>query len=236
MKRFFFQIQEYSRKSKTATNYVARSLYKIVIASVLCHRERYRRAFLHDEPTGLSSTLCFCAMRSSFMSALSDALFITFLISLLSCASRRVISWWCWFRVPSHSSSQSRVMRRNSVTSSLTSDIILQHIQMQLIEILLGIICRHWSLYLPQIDLSLQWFLKQVKPGVHTRDYACLRPDWTVASKSGRDSSAFIAPTEPRTLSRHDTDLATLSQGSHRCLLSVIYKNRGAIWCLDTHQ
>ena len=51
-----------------------------------------------------------------------------------------------------------------------------------------------------------------LKPDVHTRDYACLRPDWTVASKSGRDSSAYIAPTEPRTLSRQDSDLATLSR------------------------
>ena len=72
-----------------------------------------------------------------------------------------------------------------------------------------------------------------LKPGVHTRNYACLRPDGTVASKSGRDSSAFIAPTEPRTRSRHDPDLATLSRQLH---LSVIYMHHGAIWCLDTHQ
>ena len=61
-----------------------------------------------------------------------------------------------------------------------------------------------------------------LKPGVHTRDYACLWPDWTVANKSGRDSSAFIAPTEPCTLSRQDPDQATLSR-QPLCLLSVIY-------------
>ena len=31
---------------------------------------------------------------------------------------------------------------------------------------------------------SLQ--IRRVKPGVHTRDCTCLRPDWTVASQSGR--------------------------------------------------
>ena len=63
---------------------------------------------------------------------------------------------------------------------------------------------------------------ESLKPGVHTRDCACLRPDWTVASQSGRDSSAFIAPTEPRTLSRPDPDLAALSR-------QLMYMHHGAI-------
>ena len=37
-----------------------------------------------------------------------------------------------------------------------------------------------------------------LKLGVHTRDCTCLRPDCTVASQSGRDSSASIAPTKAR--------------------------------------
>ena len=68
-----------------------------------------------------------------------------------------------------------------------------------------------------------------LKLGVHTRDCICLRPDWTVASQSGRDSSASIAPTKPRTLSRPDPDLATLSR-------QLMCMHHGAIWCLDTHQ
>ena len=48
-----------------------------------------------------------------------------------------------------------------------------------------------------------------IKPGVHTRDCACLRPDWTVASQSGRDRAAFIVPTTPLSLSRQDPDLAS---------------------------
>ena len=69
----------------------------------------------------------------------------------------------------------------------------------------------------------------RVKLGVHTRDCTCLRPDWTVASQSGRDSSASIAPTKPRTLSRPDPDLATHSR-------QLMCMHHGAIWCLDTHQ
>ena len=42
-------------------------------------------------------------------------------------------------------------------------------------------------------------------------------------SKRAPTTTAFIAPTEPRTLSRHDPDLTTLSY-------------HWAIWCLDTHQ
>ena len=36
------------------------------------------------------------------------------------------------------------------------------------------------------------------KLGVHTRDCTCLRPDWTVASQSGRDSSASTVTTRSR--------------------------------------
>ena len=37
-----------------------------------------------------------------------------------------------------------------------------------------------------------------LKLGVHTRDCTCLRPDWTVASQSGRDSSAYTVTTRSR--------------------------------------
>ena len=81
----------------------------------------------------------------------------------------------------------------------------------------------YWS------DLStnnhLVLFSMTLKPGVHTRDCACLRPDWTVASQSGRDRAAFIVPTT----SRPDPHLATLS-------MQLMYMHHGAIWCLDTLQ
>ena len=69
---------------------------------------------------------------------------------------------------------------------------------------------------------TLKSMCLSIKPGVHTRDCACLRPDWTVASP-------FIAQTEPRTLSRPDPDLAALSS-------QLMYMHHDAIWCLDTHQ
>ena len=53
--------------------------------------------------------------------------------------------------------------------------------------------------------------IRSVKPGVHTRDCTRLRPDWTVASQSGRDRATFIVPTTPRTLSQPDPHLAILS-------------------------
>ena len=63
---------------------------------------------------------------------------------------------------------------------------------------------------------------------------------WTVASKSGRDSSAYNCADWATYTSCHDKIHRRLPSDSLKaatmCLLSVIYMHHGAIWCLDTHQ
>ena len=85
-----------------------------------------------------------------------------------------------------------------------------------------GLVWREWPVWV-NLSPAYRYIL----------DYACLRPDWTVASKSGRDSSAYIAPTEPRTLSRQDPDLASATLSTRGV---IIIHDDDAIWCLDTHQ
>ena len=97
---------------------------------------------------------------------------------------------------------------------------------------------QHWTLWHP-FTKAIVKKCHYLFIGVHTRAYACLRPNWTVASKSGRDSSAFIAPTEPRTLSRPDPYLATLSrQLVYICtmvpsgVMTRISNDRGCDWLI----
>ena len=48
------------------------------------------------------------------------------------------------------------------------------------------------EIYTCLYNMTITW---HVKLGVHTRDCTYLRPDWTVASQSGRDSSAYTVTT-----------------------------------------
>ncbi len=75
--------------------------------------------------TGLRIVLCFFLMINVFSSAVRELLLFTFFTSFSSWFSRRPTSWWCWLRVPNHSSSHSSVTRCSSRTNSCTSDIIL---------------------------------------------------------------------------------------------------------------
>jgi len=73
--------------------------------------------------TGLRIIRCFSAISLSLSVEDRDALSSTLTTSSSNCCKRLEISAWCCTSVPSHSSSHSSVMRRNSCTSSWTCDI-----------------------------------------------------------------------------------------------------------------
>ena len=75
--------------------------------------------------TGLMISLCFSETITSLVSCESWVLASVALTSASSMRNLLEISAWCWPRVPSQSSSQSRVILRSSLTRSRTSDIVL---------------------------------------------------------------------------------------------------------------